>query len=281
MDIVEKKQVTIVSGVNLDQEISKIKSETFSNMNAARLIDKHFEIIRILDSSIQNDMDNVSMELAKINKVKKNPEVMGHNWSTSEDPWYEISGYYDTVKNCAESIVSWKDWQIEFLKLLLNKCLDVIANTQEAGAEEIRFRTSSELIKDVKQAYSDMAKQQQEANMIVMKQMADMNSSLADKLVGRKTPVLSPVKPEEQEPEEEIHEPAETAEIGEKSKSLLEKARQEGMYLIEKAVADNSGITIFEIARQKFMRKLKKHEPKAHRILLNEFREHVRRMKNE
>lgn len=151
LQAVKEKEEIILGGKNLKLELDRLGNEEFTNLNAVRMNEKYWGSLRSLDVAAQNDFEDAQSHRKKVMEIVNHPKVREKKWA--DDPWYNVYLEFMIIIQKITNIISYKDWQIEFLKKLNNKNLDVLQTIQEASGEDIRFKTMSTNLEGVFKKY--------------------------------------------------------------------------------------------------------------------------------
>jgi len=168
-----KKVSTIVGGKDLKLELERLRNENFDHLSTMRLTDKYWGNMAKLDVAVENELDDASDSFSKIKKIENHPDVRGETWSASDNIWFGVKLDYEDVAKRLFSVISYKDWQIEFLKAILNKMAGVIESIQGISEKKIEAETMAKQMGFMFDRYDKMTDKQSEMNARMMQQMSD------------------------------------------------------------------------------------------------------------
>lgn len=243
----EKTTVQILGSLDLKTQLKSLESEVFDHLNSQRIVDKYWKIISTLDTSVRNEFGSTKEFRDDIIKVENHKDVKGQIWDASIDPWYRVKLNYEKIVGSFYKSSSYKDWQIGFLEIMLNKTLGVLESIQGASEEKIRSETMSKNLTTMMNQQEKMYDKQMEMTERLMK---NISVTLAENTKAILSPFIKKAEPPPPSPPPPTPAPA----IDPPRKPSIEDLNHEEKRMLQMN-ADKS--SIFAIAKELKMTELR------------------------
>ncbi len=170
---IDENSLRIVGHENLKIQLDKLKNDTWSFHNTVSKTKEYFNIIKNLNVSIQERMDDSQKELKEVNEIRKLPEIRNQQWRESDNIWYKVALTYDRAINHLYSVFGSMNWQWKFLteeNAILSKMTELIEKSYDIGEEKVRAEILLEGLKHMKEILENQAKRENDVNQSNLQQ---------------------------------------------------------------------------------------------------------------
>jgi len=136
------KDTEFVGRHNLSDELARLKKESFDNLNYTEKIQRYNSILSDLDTVIRTELDRKA-ERERIIRERMNSPELKEVAASNDIVWQMLVARGETIE-MDNVILSYKDWQIEFLVEIINKLKALLDNVKGASEERIIVKTMRE-----------------------------------------------------------------------------------------------------------------------------------------
>lgn len=129
-----ERAVTHIGNYNLKDRLNELIDVPISNLNFDRKLQPYKSILQMLDGNVKSNMMKATTILHAVKKAEDNPDVKGKDWK--DDFWWNYGVLpLKELNNNQQETNALYSWQVEFLKHMVNKLMDVMDNLKEDSIE--------------------------------------------------------------------------------------------------------------------------------------------------